>query len=174
LAREFDVDLGCDDPARIRREIGRTPATEAARPASPAASPVPDPLVAPNEAVLATWHQLIDLGRLAQNDEYLAGTARPSVVRVGKAIAGRLGVADGDRVTVSTPRGAITLPAAVTDMADGVVWVPTNSTGSTVRRTLGVTSGAVVSVSAAGPATSEPAASAAGSDGAATTRGGDL
>ena len=77
-------------------------------------------------------------------DEHLAGTARPPVVRLGKGTAEALGVADGDPVTVGTDRGAITLPAAITEMPDGVVWLPTNSPGSTVRRSLGATSGAVV------------------------------
>jgi NADH-quinone oxidoreductase subunit G len=35
-------------------------------------------------------------------------------------------------------------------MVDGVVWVPTNSPGSTVRRTLGVTEGALVDISTGG------------------------
>ena len=35
--------------------------------------------------VLATWHQLIDLGSLLDGDEVLAGTARPPVVRLAKA-----------------------------------------------------------------------------------------
>jgi NADH-quinone oxidoreductase subunit G len=103
-----------------------------------------------NEAVLASWHHLIDSGSLLAGDTHLAGTARPPVVRLGKALARNLGVSDGDRVTVGTERGAITLPAAVTEMADRVVWVPTNSPGSTVRRTLGVAPGAVVTVSAGG------------------------
>ena len=47
---------------------------------------------------------------------------------------------------MATERGALSLPAALTEMPDGVVWVPTNSPGATVRRTLGVTSGAVVTV----------------------------
>ena len=32
---------------------------------------------------------------------------------------------------MSTERGAITLPVAITDLPDGVVWLPTNSPGST-------------------------------------------
>ncbi|HKD98818.1 MAG TPA: NADH-quinone oxidoreductase subunit G [Micromonosporaceae bacterium] len=151
LAREFDIDLGCADPAHIRREIGRTPVTQAPRPAAPAASASSAPTTTGNQAVLATWHQLIDSGSLIAGDTYLAGTARPPVVRVGKTLARELRVGDGDPVTVGTERGAITLPAAVTEMADRVVWVPTNSPGATVRRTLGVTSGAVVTVSAGGP-----------------------
>jgi len=93
---------------------------------------------------------LIDLGSLQDGDQYLAGTARPSLVRLSKGTAAQLGVADGDPVTVGTDRGAITLPVLVTEMLDGVVWLPTNSPGSTLRRTLGVTAGALVTVAAGG------------------------
>jgi NADH-quinone oxidoreductase subunit G len=103
------------------------------------------------EAVLATWHHLIDLGTMLDGDEALAGTARPPLVRIGKDLAEALGVADGDAVTVSTDRGGITLPAAITDLPLRVVWLPTNSPGSTLRRSLGVTSGAVVRLSAGAP-----------------------
>ncbi|MGH3750188.1 MAG: hypothetical protein ACRDT8_22635, partial [Micromonosporaceae bacterium] len=53
------------------------------------------------------------------------------------------------RVTVSTERGSITLPVAITAMPDGVVWLPTNSPGSTVRRALGADAGAVVEIAPA-------------------------
>jgi NADH-quinone oxidoreductase subunit G len=148
LSREFGIEIGTADAKRIRREIGMTPPTDAPRPAAPAVSAVPASAAGSGEAVLATWHQLVDLGSLADGDDRLRATARPPVVRLGKALAAQLGVADGDPVTVGTDRGAITLPAAVTDMADRVVWVPTNSPGSTVRRTLGVPAGSVVSVTA--------------------------
>jgi NADH-quinone oxidoreductase subunit G len=72
------------------------------------------------------------------------------VVRVSKSTAAELGVADGDPVTVGAARGAITLPVLVTDMVDRVFWLPTNSPGATLRRTLGVTEGAVVDLSAGG------------------------
>ena len=79
------------------------------------------------------------------------------MVRLGKGTAEALGVADGDAVTVGTDRGAVTLPAAITEMPDGVVWLPTNSPGSTVRRSLGATSGTVVRVSAAAPVAADVA-----------------
>ncbi len=139
--------------------------------AAPSVHGAPAPVVAANGAILATWHHLIDLGSLTDGDAELAGTARPSVVRLGKALARQLGVADGDPVTVGTERGAVTLPAAVTEMPDGVVWLPTNSPGSTVHRTLGVTSGGVVSV-VAGGVTSAGTGSADTAD--ATSRGGNL
>jgi NADH-quinone oxidoreductase subunit G len=49
---------------------------------------------------------------------------------------------------VSTDRGSITLPVAVTDLPDDVVWLPTCSPGSHVHSSLGVTSGAVVRLAA--------------------------
>jgi NADH-quinone oxidoreductase subunit G len=170
LAREFDVELGCADVVKIRREIGGTPATEAPRPAAPSVHEAPSPVVATNKAILATWHHLIDLGSLTDGDAELTGTARPSIARIGKVLARQLGVADGDPVTVGTERGTVTLPAAVTEMPDGVVWLPTNSPSSTVRRTLGVTSGGVVSV-AAGGATSASTGLTDTAD--ATSRGGN-
>ena len=68
------------------------------------------------------------------------------MARLSVTTAAEIGVEDGDLVTVSTDRGAITLPAEVTDMDDRVVWLPLNSSGSTVHQALGVTVGAVVSI----------------------------
>jgi hypothetical protein len=44
----------------------------------------------------------------------------------------------GRRVTISSERGAVTLPVAVGDVADGVVWLPANSVGSRAYADLGV------------------------------------
>lgn len=156
LAALLDVRLGTGDVLSVRRELGALPATRMGRSAAPSVEPAPAARTGAGEAVLATWHQLIDLGSLTDGDEYLGGTARPPVIRLGRGTAETLGVADGDPVTVGTDRGALTLPAAITEMPDGVVWLPTNSPGSTVRRSLGVTSGAVVRIFA--PAATEPVA----------------
>ncbi|WP_144123118.1 NADH-quinone oxidoreductase subunit G [Catellatospora sichuanensis] len=147
LAARLGVTLGTGDVLAVRRELGSLPATGAQRPAAPAEVGAAAPTLKQNEAILASWAQLIDLGSLTDGDEVLAGTARPPVVRLSKARATALGVADGDPVTVGTARGAITLPAAITEISDDVVWVPTNSPGSTLRRTLGANPGAVVTVS---------------------------
>ncbi|MDM4722088.1 NADH-quinone oxidoreductase subunit G [Micromonospora sp. WMMA1363] len=149
LAAQLDVRLGTGDVPSVRRELGGLPQTRSTRPAAPSVDPVAVPQPGAGEAVLATWHQLIDLGSLTDGDEHLAGTARPPVARLGRGTAEAVGVVDGEPVTVGTDRGAITLPAAVTEMPDGVVWLPTNSPGSTVRRSLGAGSGAIVRVSAA-------------------------
>ncbi|RKR89739.1 NADH dehydrogenase subunit G [Micromonospora pisi] len=148
LAAQLGIDLGTGDVNSVRRELGGLPVTRAERPASPAVEPAGAVAPGAGEAVLATWHHLIDLGSLTEGDAQLGGTARPPVVRLGKAAAEALGVTDGDAVTVGTDRGALTLPLEITDMPDGVVWLPTNSPGSTVRRGLGVTSGAIVRLSA--------------------------
>ena len=147
IAAELGVALGTGTVAAVRRELESLPATGVDRPAAPtvAAGEVPSP--GAGEAVLASWHHLLDLGALQDGDEHLAGTARLAVVRLGKGTAAQLGVLDGDPVTVATERGAVTLPALLTDLPDGVVWVPTNSPGSTVRRTLGAPAGAVVQIS---------------------------
>jgi NADH-quinone oxidoreductase subunit G len=146
LSRVMGYDLGCADVASIRRELGSLPATNALRAAAPRMEPPGMPSPGTGQAVLATWHQLIDAGSLLENERYLAGTARPVRAIVSKATALSAGVAVDEELTVATERGAITLPVVVTEMPDGVVWLPTNSPGSTVRRTLGVTSGAVVTL----------------------------
>jgi NADH-quinone oxidoreductase subunit G len=146
LAGELGVSLGTADVPSIRRELGALPATRATRPSAPILAPGQVAQPGDGEAVLATWHHLIDLGALQDAEEFLAGTARTPVVRVSKSTAAALGVADGEPVTTGTARGALTLPVLVTEMPDKVVWLPTNSPGATVRRTLGVTAGAVVSI----------------------------
>jgi NADH-quinone oxidoreductase subunit G len=158
LAAEMDVELGCGDVLAVRRQLATLAKIRVERPAPPRVAPAPvqvpaaEPVVSGRRRViLATWHQLIDLGSLQDGDEHLAGTARPVVVAMSKVTASGLALADGDPVTVRSERGAITLPALIVDdMVDGVVWVPTNSAGSTVRRTLGVTAGAEVEISGGG------------------------
>jgi NADH-quinone oxidoreductase subunit G len=100
------------------------------------------------QAVLAGWRLLLDEGRMQDGEPHLAGTARKPVVRLSAETASEIGAADGDNVTVSTPRGSIMLPLAITDMPDRVVWLPLNSPGSAVHRKLGVTLGSVVTIGA--------------------------
>ncbi|HEX6682451.1 MAG TPA: NADH-quinone oxidoreductase subunit G, partial [Candidatus Limnocylindrales bacterium] len=137
LAAELGVSLGTGDVLAVRRELGSLPAGQPSQALPPTVSGGAPASLEPGEAVLATWPHLIDLGSLLDGDEVLSGTARPPVIRLSKGRAAAMGVADGDQVTVSTDRGSISLPALLTEMPDEVVWLPTNSPGSTVRRTLG-------------------------------------
>jgi NADH-quinone oxidoreductase subunit G len=147
LASEMGVEINCGDVADIRRELRTLARTQAVRLATPRVEAGPAPRAGAGTAVLATWHLLIDLGSMLDGDEVLRGTARVPVARMSKSTATALGdLADGELVSVSTERGSITLPLVLTEMPDDVVWLPTNSPGATVRRTLGATSGAVVAV----------------------------
>jgi NADH-quinone oxidoreductase subunit G len=102
------------------------------------------------EAVLATWHNLLDVGRMQDGEPHLAGTARPAVARMSAATAAEAGVGDGAKVSVATSRGEIRVPVEITAMPDRVVWLPTNSAGCSVRRDLGAGHGSLVTVFAPG------------------------
>jgi len=86
---------------------------------------------------------------MQDGEEHLAGTARPAVIRLSAGTAAEIGASgEGAPVTVGTDRGSITLPLAITEMPDRVAWLPTNSVGSTLRRTLAADAGSVVKISA--------------------------
>ncbi|RNI25217.1 NADH-quinone oxidoreductase subunit G [Flexivirga caeni] len=157
LAAELGEFLGTRTVQQIRDELAELGAWTGTRPARPRVRSrgVPRPLI--GEAVLATWAHLLDKGVLQDGEPYLAGTAQPSVARLSADTAAGVGVAEGDRLEVSTKNGAITLPVVITRMPDHVVWLPTNSTGSAVRSTLGADGGAIVTLATA-PATPTGAA----------------
>ncbi|WP_182348277.1 NADH-quinone oxidoreductase subunit G [Tomitella gaofuii] len=107
---------------------------------------------AAGQAVLSTWRMLLDRGVMQDGRPNLAATARRPVVRLSAVTAREIGAADGDAVTVTTPRGAVTLPLAVTAMPDRTVWLPMNSPGSAVHSALGAASGSVVGIEGGGAA----------------------
>jgi NADH-quinone oxidoreductase subunit G len=149
IADEMDVHLGLPDAAAARRELaalGRWTGDRGRGPNVPAAVR-PEP--GSGEALLASWHQLLDAGRLQDGEPYLAGTARPAVALLSRVTADALGVADGDKVTVTNGGAAhVTVVAEVAGsaMADRVVWLPANSAGCRVRRDLGADAGTIVTV----------------------------
>jgi NADH-quinone oxidoreductase subunit G len=104
------------------------------------------------QAILATWHHLLDSGRMQDGEPFLAGTAPKARALVSSKTAASIGLAEGDRVRVSAGLGAITVPVTIRDMADHVIWLPTNSPGSAVRSTLGVDAGTAVSLTKDGAA----------------------
>jgi NADH-quinone oxidoreductase subunit G len=149
LAAAMDVKLATPDVAAARAEIADLEAWDGARAtlAHQAAGERPTP--ADNEAVLATWHLLLDAGRLQDGEPFLAGTARAAHARLSPTTATSVGVADGELLTVTTDRGTLTVPVVVTEMPDQVVWLPTNSQGSAVRRELAADTGSLVRLAAA-------------------------
>ncbi|WP_232667585.1 NADH-quinone oxidoreductase subunit G [Pseudonocardia sp. TRM90224] len=148
LAVEMDVDLFTQTPAAAAGELARLGSGNAAAPAAPALAPSEPLRPGFGQAVLASWRQLIDDASLAIDEPALAGTARPAVVRINAATAERLGLAEGADATVRTERGSITLPVALADLPDGVVWLPGKSGESQVRTVLGAGHGDLVGVTA--------------------------
>ncbi len=156
IADEMDVHLGLPNPEAARHELaalGRWPGGRLAAPTAPPGSP-PNPEA--GRAVLASWHLLLDAGRLQDGEPYLAGTAKAAHTRASAATVAEAGLdpdsADGAPLAVATQRGSVTLPLVVTDMPDRVVWLPTNSAGCAVRRDLASDAGGVVEISAGDPA----------------------
>jgi NADH-quinone oxidoreductase subunit G len=186
IADAMDVHLGLPDEAAARRELAalgtaRPPQTSQAASGQAqsrragAGSPragwaavsggrggaVP----AAAEVLLATWHNLLDAGRMQDGEPNLAGTARPAVAKMSATTAAEAGVtvptgarasdppprgrSDGAKVRVSTSRGSIVVPVEITAMPDRVVWLPTNSAGCSVRRDLGAGHGSLVTVRSA-------------------------
>ena len=68
---------------------------------------------------------MLDNGTLQSGDKALAATARGAVVRIPPALHEEL----GDVVTITGDRGSWTLPAEPAELAEGTIWVPTNSFG---------------------------------------------
>ncbi len=158
IADEMDVHLGLPDAAAAAPRAGRA----RPRPARPGRAGAPArrrrrgqidqlgrPHPGPGQALLATWHNLLDAGRMQDGEPNLAGTARASVAKMSAATAAEAGVAEGDKVTVATDRGEITVPLQIADMPDRVVWLPANSAGCAVRSGLGAGHGTLVTVRSA-------------------------
>jgi NADH-quinone oxidoreductase subunit G len=146
IADEMDVHLGLPDAAAARRELAGLGGWSGIREPLPTHRPQPAPDPGPGQAVLATWHQLLDTGRMSDGEPFLAGTARPVVARMSAATAAQAGTADGGRVTVSTATGTVTVDVRVTAMPDRVVWLPAHSQGCEVRRQLGAGHGTLVTL----------------------------
>ena len=143
------ADLRLPAPEAARAEMA---ALGAVRPPGKGAGldvrPAPVHAVEGEQALLASWRLLLDVGTLQRDEPELAGTARTPVARIGPDAATRLGLADGDRITVGGATGSISLPVRITPMPDHVVWLPMRSPGSEVRAGLGTGPGGVVRLSA--------------------------
>ncbi len=163
LARQMGHDLGVDDLTALHAALAALGLWTGPRtPLAPAGQAGPGGYGAGSQdvwngvglrALLATHKPLLDAGRLQDGEPFLAATAKAPVVRVGADIATSLSLGAGESLTVSTSTGSVTLPAVVGGVADGVVWLPECSPGSTVHQTLGARHGSVVGVSRPSPST---------------------
>ena len=146
LADEMGELLGVRTLAAARADMRALGPWTGARPPAPVVETVEVPSLEPGQAVLATWHHLLDSGRMQDGEPFLAGTAPQARALLSAGTAAAIGLAAGDTVRVSAGSGTITVPVTIRAMADHVVWLPTCSPGSAVRSTLGVDAGAVVSL----------------------------
>ncbi|GAA2212723.1 NADH-quinone oxidoreductase subunit G [Nonomuraea monospora] len=146
LADRMDVHLGLPDAKSARRELSSLGSWRGSRISAPVALARAVDLPAQGQALLATWHLLLDEGRLQDGEPYLAGTARPAEALVSESTAAELGVADGDKLVVGEN---VTLPVRVADLPDRVVWVPANSGGCSVTRDLRAVAGDIVTIGSA-------------------------
>jgi NADH-quinone oxidoreductase subunit G len=150
IADEMDVHLGLPDAAAARRELAALGTWRGERAALSAFTATAlgqeAGMLSAGEAVLATWNELLDAGRMQDGEPYLAGTARAPVARMSAATAAAAGAGDGGKVSVATATGAVTVAVAVADMPDRVVWLPANAVGCAARRELGVGHGSRVTI----------------------------
>ena len=161
LADEMDRPIGLPDLASVRAEItalGSAPSGSVASTDTSGTTGGQTAETAADEHAehtyrLATWHWLLDDGVLQDGEPHLAGTARRPRLHLSAANAAALHADEGDPVTVSTDRGSLTLPLAIADLPDDVVWVPTRTAGAAVRTDLAAQHGDAVSVSVSVPVT---------------------
>ncbi|WP_225935351.1 formate dehydrogenase subunit alpha [Halobaculum magnesiiphilum] len=92
------------------------------------------PLTMTTGRVLYHWHT----GTLTRKVEGLLDHVGEAFVEVNPQTAERLGIADGERVRVESPRGAIEVRAEIGDRpGDGVVFVPMHFADGAVNRLTG-------------------------------------
>ncbi|MGH3159548.1 MAG: NADH-quinone oxidoreductase subunit G [Streptosporangiaceae bacterium] len=146
IADRMDIHLGLPDAAAARAEMTGLGAWAGPRPATPDLAGQLPARPAAGQAMLATWHQLLDTGRMQDGEPYLAGTARRPEAVMSAATAADAGTAAGRTVTVTTRHGSVILPVRIADMPDRVVWLPAHSPGCEVRRSLGAGHGGLISL----------------------------
>jgi NADH-quinone oxidoreductase subunit G len=148
LAGAMGIQLGLPTAAAARAELASIGDWPGARPEAPQVSADAAPADAGETLVFDGWRMLLDLGLLQDGEVHLAATARIPQAFVNVQTARSLGVDAGNRVTVATDRGSVSLPVSIGNVADGVVWLPLNSPGCRALAELGVP-GSAVTVSAA-------------------------
>jgi NADH-quinone oxidoreductase subunit G len=151
LSAVLGHDLGFNDLDGLRAEAARLAPRASAHPwPAPAAAELAE---AGDALRLVTVPLLLDRGTMLTGATALLATARSAFVGVNPADAERLGIADGDDVTVSGNGATLTLPARVeADVVAGSVFVPTNSTEVPASALLGADGTALVELTVAATA----------------------
>jgi NADH-quinone oxidoreductase subunit G len=146
LADALNIPISLPTVKSAAKEFASLGVWDGAGTAFDAVNPAALPKLSGSEAILTSWRRLLDEGSLQEGEENLAGTARKTVAVISPKRAQAIGVIDGDTVCISNTHGSVVLPVLVEEIHDDAVWLPRNSRGSHLLATLGVASGAVVTV----------------------------
>jgi NADH-quinone oxidoreductase subunit G len=145
IADELGKSLGFRTVDEVRAEMRELGPWDGERPTFTPTSATQPSTSADDTLVVSTWRMLVDDSRGNDGEPYLMATARRPVAVLSPRDFARFGSADG-KVTVSTDAGSVTLPAVEGDIADGVVWLPANSSGINLGRDLRVHAGSTVRI----------------------------
>ncbi|MBA3266627.1 MAG: NADH-quinone oxidoreductase subunit G [Nocardioidaceae bacterium] len=150
IAEELGTPLGFRTVDEARLEMQELGPWDGARSDFSPTAGLPSAQPGQGEMVLSTWRVLIDDARAVAGEPHLQATGNAPVAVVSAVVLARLGLIPGNAVTVATQHGAVTLPSAVADIADDVVWVPSRGQAGpdsfNLHRDLRAKSGTVVRV----------------------------
>ena len=141
IADEMGTTLGFSTTDGARAEMEQVGPWDGARPAAPTVAPAHARKVLKTKLALATWKQLVGHGSLLEDADVLLETQRPAVARINAETHEML--RGSSEVTLTGDRGQVTLPVEVTDLPEGVVWVPANAWPGGVFATLSGPGGSV-------------------------------
>ncbi len=143
LADVMGSSIGRGDVKSLRNELDSLGPWTGARAVAPSDSAAAEQTGGP---LLVTWRLLLDDAALQEGEPNLAGTRRRTVAVVSAATAASLGVAAGQRVTVTGPAGSVSVPVEIGSIVDNAVWLPSNASDCAIA-SLGVAPGQPVRVS---------------------------
>ena len=146
IADAMNKPINLPSVKKAREELGEIGTWNGGRATFTAVATQSAPTIAGNQAILTSWRRLLDAGSLQEGELNLAGTARATVAVISPKRAAALGVATGEKITISNDCGSITLESLVEEIHDDAVWLPRNSSGSQLLRTLCTASNSVVTV----------------------------
>ncbi|HEX2027278.1 MAG TPA: NADH-quinone oxidoreductase subunit G [Nitriliruptorales bacterium] len=131
LALLLGRDLGFRDLDGVRAQMARLPASRLRAWPGPAETGTGRAGVPTGDGALRllSYPLLLDRGVMGAGADDMLKTAKTPFAAINRADAERLGVRDGQPVTVASGHGRLTVLAAVEDdVVEGVVYVPSNST----------------------------------------------
>lgn len=127
LAGALGYDLGLESLEAVVNEYVQLKQWSGARAVAPDYAPAVWRELTANDAILATWRQLIDAGALQSYEPFLANTARKPVAVMAPETAEAHGI--GKYLKVTGRAGTADFAVVRQPMPVGVVWLPQNSAG---------------------------------------------